>query len=224
MKTMKQALAALMIPALLAIAGCQTTADAQNSISSSYVGTPADDFFARHGAPFSTYQRQDGGRMYSWRGGERTVSVAPPPPPPPLPGFGQPAFGQPAFGQPAFGQPAFGQPFGTAPFGQQATSQTIFADSRSRTSTQEYTRADGTRVTESQTRSSGVNVGLDPSRLAGAALGTQPAARPQGQTRQLLCELSITADANNTITSISVQRDTQGVGASFSRCAEVFGS
>ncbi len=211
---MRHKMWALALPVLAIVAGCQTSADALNTVSASWVGKPADDFFLRYGPPQSQYQRQDGGRIYSWRGGEASVAAAAPPPP--RPAFAQPAFPQPAFGQPALGQPAFGAP--TVP---QASQNTIFADSSSRTTSREFTRADGTRVTETNTRSSGVNVGLDPTRLAGAVLGVAAPAPASPPQRQVVCELNISADAGNTITSVSIQRDTQGT-AGMSRCAELF--
>lgn len=70
-------LAKLMVAAAAAVllAACASTEEAQNSMSSQFVGQPSDSFFARHGAPYSSFKLNSGSTVYRWRGGETSVYV-----------------------------------------------------------------------------------------------------------------------------------------------------
>lgn len=55
----------------IVLAGCGATPEqAQQSLSTRFVGQPADAFFAKYGMPLQTMPTADGGKMYSWRGGQ----------------------------------------------------------------------------------------------------------------------------------------------------------
>ena len=62
----------LVTGALLALAGCTTTQEANTAIQSRWIGQPADAFFTRYGPPVSDFPLRDGGTLYTWRGGEKT--------------------------------------------------------------------------------------------------------------------------------------------------------
>ncbi|MBS0327375.1 MAG: hypothetical protein JSS46_12635 [Proteobacteria bacterium] len=68
-------------PAAVAIAllvvGCATTRDAEKSMEASFVGKPTDAFFAKFGAPASSFKLNDGGTVYDWIGGRETINVPP---------------------------------------------------------------------------------------------------------------------------------------------------
>ena len=112
----------IVLPLLLAAAGCQTSAEAVSTVNAAWVGRPADDFFSRYGAPYASFPRQDGGAIYSWRGGEQTLAVNTAPRPPAFPP----------------------SPFGTAPAVQPASAP-LFGDTKSRTTSNSWVRADGTK-------------------------------------------------------------------------------
>ncbi|WP_075290097.1 hypothetical protein [Pararhizobium arenae] len=63
-------LLAAAVAALLS--GCTTTEEANTAIQSRWIGQPADAFFTRYGPPQSRFPLNDGGSIYSWRGGDKT--------------------------------------------------------------------------------------------------------------------------------------------------------
>lgn len=190
----------IVLPLLLAAAGCQTSAEAVSTVNAAWVGRPADDFFSRYGAPYASFPRQDGGAIYSWRGGEQTLAVNTAPRPPAFPP----------------------SPFGTAPAVQPASAP-LFGDTKSRTTSNSWVRADGTKVTETRSRTTSASVNVDTTKLIGSLLGAAAgaSAAPKPATRTIVCELSITADPQGVITALSVKRDTEGAFLSLSRCGDI---
>ncbi|MEN5083508.1 hypothetical protein ABE438_13580 [Bosea sp. TWI1241] len=130
----------------LAMAGCQTTQKAAETLRSEWIGQSADSFFVANGPPVTAFPRDNGGALYTWRGGEAT-SVRP------------------------------------------ASFQT--------------------RSVPTQT--------LDGRRTMTTTTTYQP-------PRQFnyVCEAQIAADPQGVIESIRISRDSDGMGLSFSRCAELF--
>lgn len=55
-----------------ALSGCTTTEEANTAIQSRWTGQPADAFFTRYGPPVSRFPLNNGGAVYTWRGGEKT--------------------------------------------------------------------------------------------------------------------------------------------------------
>lgn len=137
----------LLVAAIAAaLAGCQTTQKAAESLRSDWVGQSADSFFVANGPPVTGFPRDNGGQIYTWRGGEAT-SVRP--------GSFQ------------------------------------------------------TRSVPTQT--------LDGRRTMTTTTSYQP-------PRQFnyVCEAQIAADPQGIIETIRISRDSDGMGLSFSRCAELF--
>jgi hypothetical protein len=66
-----------LVCAAALLAACGTTKEAEKSMAAQYLGKPVDSFFARHGAPQSSYKLSDGGTVYDWVGGRTTIDVAP---------------------------------------------------------------------------------------------------------------------------------------------------
>ncbi len=64
---------------MLALAGCTTIPSIPpspaNPVAERWVGQSAGRFFANYGPPISDHD-EGGGRVYSWRGGYKTVHVA----------------------------------------------------------------------------------------------------------------------------------------------------
>lgn len=58
------------LAAVLALGGCTTTEEANVAMRADWIGRSSDDFFSAYGPPNQRYDRQDGGTIYSWRGGE----------------------------------------------------------------------------------------------------------------------------------------------------------
>lgn len=56
-----------------AAAGCTTAEQATQKAAVKWVGRSSDQFFAFYGAPYSIFNRDDGGKLYKWRGGEKTI-------------------------------------------------------------------------------------------------------------------------------------------------------
>lgn len=67
--------AVVLFAAMLALAGCVTSEQAQQEISARFVGQSSDAFFRTNGAPYSSYPLSDGGVLYRWRGGETSIHV-----------------------------------------------------------------------------------------------------------------------------------------------------
>jgi hypothetical protein len=65
-----------VIAAAVVLAGCQTTEQALQTARGKWIGRPADSFFVENGPPVSSFPRDTGGHIYTWRGGE-TSSVIP---------------------------------------------------------------------------------------------------------------------------------------------------
>jgi len=166
--------ACFVVAAGLALGACATTQQAEKAVSDRYVGQPSDAFFARYGAPYTSFPLNDGGTVYRWRGGQATVA--------PLPQ---------------------NQPI-AAPVAGAGTST-------SHTSTTTSHPSPGTTVTNSSTTSFSAGV------VAPQQLFVAPA-----PPVQVFCEADITVDATGNIRSIHATQDTQGVGLSMSRCAELF--
>ena len=136
----------LVVAIAAALAGCQTTEKAAQTLKSEWIGQSADSFFVQNGPPVTGFPRDNGGQIYTWRGGEAT-SVRP--------GSFQ------------------------------------------------------TRTVPTQT--------LDGRRTTTTTTTYQP-------PRQFnyVCEAQIVADPQGIIESIRISRDSDGMGLSFSRCAELF--
>lgn len=66
-----------VVAAVLALGACVTTQQAEKAVSDRYAGQPSDAFFARYGAPYSSFPLNDGGTVYRWRGGQTTVAPLP---------------------------------------------------------------------------------------------------------------------------------------------------
>lgn len=70
---MRRYIGLLLAAALLA--GCTTTEEANQAIKSRWIGQSSDSFFARYGPPMRQFPLNNGGTIYSWRGGETTQVV-----------------------------------------------------------------------------------------------------------------------------------------------------
>lgn len=68
-------IASVAVLSTVLVAGCATTEDANKQVRSQYIGRSADSFFARYGAPNSSYKMNNGGTVYNWRGGETVVTI-----------------------------------------------------------------------------------------------------------------------------------------------------
>jgi hypothetical protein len=68
-------LGALLV-VLLMLSRCATTQDAEKAMGSKYIGQSSDVFFSHNGPPRSYFELNNGGRVYTWRGGETTIHVA----------------------------------------------------------------------------------------------------------------------------------------------------
>ena len=68
---MRRAVLAVSLAAL-ALAGCQTTQQAQQELGSRWIGRHVDEFFTQNGAPVSSFQLQNGGTIFQWTGGNET--------------------------------------------------------------------------------------------------------------------------------------------------------
>ncbi len=60
---------------MVTMAGCATTQEANKAIQSRWIGQPSDAFFAAYGPPLRSFPLNNGGAVYSWRGGETTRVV-----------------------------------------------------------------------------------------------------------------------------------------------------
>lgn len=61
--------------AAVMLSGCETTQEVNQTLQMTWIGQPAEMFFARHGAPMQQFPLQSGGVNYTWRGGEKTVTI-----------------------------------------------------------------------------------------------------------------------------------------------------
>ena len=55
--------------------GCTTTQEVNAGAQQMWIGQSSDAFFARFGAPYSSFALNDGGTNYSWRGGVTTITI-----------------------------------------------------------------------------------------------------------------------------------------------------
>ena len=67
----------LAVAMAVALAGCTTTDDANNSIQSQWIGRSTDAFFAQYGPPVRSFPMNSGGTIYTWHGGDTSRTVAP---------------------------------------------------------------------------------------------------------------------------------------------------
>ena len=68
---------ATLAAAALMLTACASTKEAEKSMATQYLGKPSDTFFAKNGAPQSSYKLNDGGTVFDWVGGRGTVQVPP---------------------------------------------------------------------------------------------------------------------------------------------------
>ena len=76
-----------LLVGVLVLSGCATTQDAEKHLGAKYIGKSSDAFFSHNGPPLSYFELNNGGRLYTWRGGEtmivtpaetKTIVAAPP--------------------------------------------------------------------------------------------------------------------------------------------------
>ncbi len=156
------------------LVACATSQKAETAVNARFVGQPVDSFFARYGAPRSSYALNNGGSVYRWRGGETSKA--------PLDDGSRNA-------------------------------KPLAAGGGSSSSTSSHTSSPqpGTTVTESSTTTVSGGFSIPQSLLV-----------PPKPPIPIFCEADISADAKGIITGFHVSQDTEGVGFSISRCAEVF--
>ena len=182
----------LALVALLAT-GCTTTEEALQLASQKWVGQSSDTFFARHGVPKSQFTRQDGGVLYTWRGGEAEVRRAL-----------------------AKKPENFGQP---KPFNNSAVADQGSTFNRTVSSSSTTVRKPNANTTVTKTRSSSSSVNVDLDRLLEPS--PSPASQQKNyRIDKVYCELQINTDGSGTIIAIRKVRDTSGI-SSLSRCDEV---
>lgn len=75
MRRARYLFAALLLP-LAFLAGCTTTEDANRALQSRWIGQPVDRFFAAYGPPIDEYPLSSG-KVYTWRGGDKTRYIPP---------------------------------------------------------------------------------------------------------------------------------------------------
>ena len=178
----KSAFAALSL-ASVALAGCTTTEETTANAQSRWVGQPADVFFAAYGPPRSNYPLNNGGTLYTWRGGEKEVPVAKP------------------------RNSMFKKP----------PQQTTFNRGFSKTTTKVTHMSPGMIKTTTKSSSGSASINVD--KLLNTLANGGRAPKPE--MRRVYCEMQISTDANDVITSLHNTGDTAGAGFSLSRCAEI---
>ena len=57
------------------LGGCTSTEQAAKVLHSKWDGQPADSFFLQYGPPVSTYAMTDGGKIFTWVGGQANVPL-----------------------------------------------------------------------------------------------------------------------------------------------------
>ena len=75
MRPVCRLIAALMIP-LAILTACTTTEDANRALQSRWIGQPVERFFAAYGPPIGDYPLSSG-KIYTWRGGDKTRYIPP---------------------------------------------------------------------------------------------------------------------------------------------------
>lgn len=66
----------LVFVSSLVFSSCTTTEDANNAARSRWLGQPVDSFFAAYGPPIDEYPLSSG-KIYTWRGGDKTRYIPP---------------------------------------------------------------------------------------------------------------------------------------------------
>ncbi len=64
-----------LVLACLALEACATAKQTERTLPMSWEGQPVDAFFARYGPPVSQYVMADGGKLFTWIGGETTIRL-----------------------------------------------------------------------------------------------------------------------------------------------------
>ncbi len=75
MRHFRPLIALLLLP-LAVLAGCTTTEDANRALQSRWIGQPVERFFAAYGPPIDEYPLSSG-KIYTWRGGDKTRYIPP---------------------------------------------------------------------------------------------------------------------------------------------------
>ncbi|RKE84091.1 hypothetical protein [Rhizobium sp. AG855] len=68
--------AGLVLSFGLLVSACTTTEDANNAARSRWLGQPVEAFFAAYGPPIDEYPLSSG-KIYTWRGGDKTRYIPP---------------------------------------------------------------------------------------------------------------------------------------------------
>lgn len=63
-----------IVLAALALTACQSSQEAVRLVQSEWVGQRADAFFVANGPPRDSFPRDGGGMIYTWRGGDATIT------------------------------------------------------------------------------------------------------------------------------------------------------
>ena len=61
--------------AVVLLSRCATTQDAEKAVGEKYIGQDSDAFFSRYGPPRSYFELKNGGKVYTWVGGEGNIHV-----------------------------------------------------------------------------------------------------------------------------------------------------
>lgn len=75
MRPARHLIAVLLLPLAL-LASCTTTEDANRAMQSRWIGQPVERFFAAYGPPIDEYPLSSG-KIYTWRGGDKTRYIPP---------------------------------------------------------------------------------------------------------------------------------------------------
>jgi len=75
MRPARHLIALLLLPLAL-LSACTTTDDANRALQSRWIGQPVEQFFAVYGPPISEYPLSSG-KIYTWRGGDKTRYIPP---------------------------------------------------------------------------------------------------------------------------------------------------
>jgi hypothetical protein len=59
----------------VALSACVTTGDVDIQLKSQWIGLSSDQFFTRYGPPASEFKLANGGKIYTWRGGQAVRHV-----------------------------------------------------------------------------------------------------------------------------------------------------
>ena len=62
------------ILAALTLTACQSSQEAAKLVQSEWIGQRADAFFVANGPPRDSFLRDGGGTIYTWRGGDATIT------------------------------------------------------------------------------------------------------------------------------------------------------